>query len=332
MRKLPNRFLSIVLVVALIVPLAARADVKMVSRTSTKMMGMAGALISMMGRSPMQQEAISYIKGDYSRTETENQITIIDLAKEQFIFLNPRDKTYTLMNFDQLKQQIESTVGEMQQKEAEVEKKQEEQLKKWEVLVDTKRPGKTLKILGIPAEELILTLTIKRQGVALEDSGGMVITTEQWLAKEHPGMKEIEAFNKKLAEKFGAELFAQEMNKQMFGPLMGRYPQLAEGLKKLAEETQKIGRVQLRSVTRIALVPPKSQAGEKGQEEEMPDLSKLGKMFGGFGKKLAKQAAAPKGGKNVLMETTQEVVEISTKPVDASLFKIPADYKEAKME
>ena len=329
MRKAYYRIPVILLAAALALP-AARADVKMVSKTSTRMMGVAGTLMNMMGKGGMEQEEIIYIKGNYSRTESGNQVTIIDLSKERFLFLNPQEKTYRIMTFNQLKEQMKTQLGKLEEQKGEAEKESGEEAKKWEVLVETDRPGETQTILGVPAEKLVIKITIKRKGAALADSGGMVITVDQWLAKKHPGMEEVEAFNKKMAEKLGADLFAEEAGRTMYGPLMAQYPQLGEGLKKLAEEMKKVGKVQLRSVTRIALIPPKGAAGEKQKEEETPDLSKLSKMFGRFGKKLARKAAPPRGEKNELMETTQEVVQISTRPLDAGLFKIPADYKEAK--
>ncbi len=304
------------------------ADVRIERQTQSKMMGVIGVFANMMGGQNAPKVQVSYIKGDYSRSESDGHATIIDLKKKRFILLDTRAKTYRVIPFEDMKKQIESAQQELEKSSEKLEKKQEEALKRWEVLVETERPGKEQTIAGIPAEELVLKVTVKRKGAALADSGGLVITAEQWLAKEHPGLKEVEEFGKRLERELGETVDLEQMKAGFFAILAQRYPQITEGMKKLQEEVRKTGKVVLRTVTRIEAVAPKSGGEEESSSGQMPDLSKLSKMFGQLGKNMV-EPEEEKEGVTPLMEITEEVKSISTQPLDDALFKIPADFKEA---
>jgi|GEM_PF-3626591 hypothetical protein len=304
-----------------------RADVTVKRKTKVEMKGPAAMFMQMLGKGLQEQMEISYIKGDMARTESEGEITLTDLKNKRLIKLYPATKTYRVLTFDALKGMMERAPEDLAKDE-----RAREEAAKWDVQVDVKRTGKKARILGFQAEEIQFTITVKRKGVALEDSGGMIIRASQWLAKDVPGAKEAVAFQKRMAEAMGIDLSTSGMG-DMIQALGRNYPQLSEGARTLVKELARAEGFPLKTVMTYEVVPGKEQKEEmEKSREKMPDLSKLSKMLGGFGKKLARQQKEMAEGSNVLMEFVTEVIDLSTKSLDPSLFRIPAGYKEETAE
>ena len=60
-----------------------------------------------------------YLKGNRMATVNSDSIEIIDLDKETITHVDTQKKTYTVMTFEQMKQQIENARKEMEKKQAE---------------------------------------------------------------------------------------------------------------------------------------------------------------------------------------------------------------------
>ena len=65
---------------------------------------------------------------------------------------------------------------------------------------DVKETGQTRSIAGYDAREVVMTLTVREKGKSLEESGGIVMTSNTWLGPAIPAMKELADFEHALLE------------------------------------------------------------------------------------------------------------------------------------
>ena len=69
-----------------------------------------------------------------------------------------------------------------------------------EIDFDVKSTGQTKTINGFDTREVIITVTAREKGKKLEDSGGVVMTVDNWLTKSQPALKEIRLRSPLLSE------------------------------------------------------------------------------------------------------------------------------------
>ena len=60
--------------------------------------------------------------------------------------------------------------------------------------LDVKNTGQTRTINGFETRQAIVNVTVREKGRTVEQSGGLAINTELWLAPQMPAMKEIVDF------------------------------------------------------------------------------------------------------------------------------------------
>jgi len=66
--------------------------------------------------------------------------------------------------------------------------------KEIEVDFDVKETGKTKTINGFNTRQVIMTIALREKDRTIEESGGLVVTTDLWLAPAIAAMKEIAEF------------------------------------------------------------------------------------------------------------------------------------------
>jgi len=304
------------------------ADVTVKEKTKTTFHGTFGMMMNKMSQAGNEVQTTTFVQGNYSRSENPNSISIIDLEKERFININPKKKQYTILTFADMKKQMDETAKMFQKEGTKVNEGTKPEPPTWEADVKVDRTGQKAVINGINAEELVLTITLKQKGFALEDSGGTIITADQWLADKVPGYDELQAFNKRMAEKITFAL-GGDMSTGMAGIFRG-YPQVQVGFEKLGKEMEKMGKVSVRANVTVETVKGKKQLpNEQPEDSESTGAPNVNKMLGGFAKKMVKKDSAA-GGRSSFMDTFREIQRVSSQSLDATLFEIPAGYKEVK--
>jgi hypothetical protein len=139
-------------------------------------------------------------------------------------------------------------------------------------------------------------------------------------------------------EKLGAAFDAKNMAAALQGMLKGN-PQLPEAMKKLAEESDKLQGVPLSTTSVFETWAETSGEKNMAQETQSAEQEKpksVGGLLGGLGKKFGQKAVkkdegANNSGRSVLLESTNEITEISNAPVDAGMFNTPAGYTKKTM-
>jgi hypothetical protein len=274
------------------------------------------------------------VKGDNMAHINAESAQIIDLAKETITSVNFRNKTYSVMTFEQMAQALE----QMQKKAgAQPGGKADVQFK-----ASVRETGQTKQITGLNTREVVLTLEMQSTDEKSGAQGTMTVTSDMWMAPDVPGYAEVRAFHQRMAQKLawtpGSSAFTQ-----------GR-SDMAKAFGDLSKESAKMEGVPLLQVVSMGGQStgqpgqPAAQPPAQQEQREAPSIGgALGRLggLGGLGRrKKAEQpkeeqpaaTAAPSAGAGVLMEMTTEITSLSAGPVDAMKFQVPAGFKQGENE
>ena len=310
------------------------ADVRTEQKAQVQFGGMFGRMVNLFGGKAAREGITStvIVKGDRKVTATDTTTQIVDLAEEKVYDVDLRKKQYKVTTFAEMRRQMEEAQRradedarrqEGRDKEAQ---KSDEKPVEVEVDFDVKNTGATKTVAGFDTRQAIMTITVREKGKKLEESGGLVLTSDVWLAPEQPAMKEVAEFDRRYFEKLYGGLSG--VSADQMAMVMAMYPTLRQGLTRLNAEASKMqGTPVLTTMTFEAVKSAEQQAAEK--KEEQPSGGRgIGGMIGGLAKRVRKTDEEPKQ-RATFMTSTIEVLKIST-DVAASDVAVPAGFKETK--
>ncbi len=356
--------LAIVLVLCLALTPFGFADFQY--QETTKITG--GSIVSMMKLAGMfSKEARQanqpitstvLVKGNRMAHISPETTQIIDLDKETITTIDHTKRAYTVVTFEQMKQQMQRAAEEARKKQAEQPKEQPQNQTEMNFAVNVRNTGATKQVSGLDTNEAILTMAMEAKDKQTGQQGALNITNDMWLAPDIPGYNEVREFERRYAIKMGM-IFNQAL-----GPaLAAMQPGMAKGMGEMAKEMSKIKGTPVLQITRMgatpdgkplpaaseAPLPPTPEtpsAGEvakEGAKESATSAitSKIGLGgFGGFGHKKKKEEqpkeveASQKTDQQpaamVLMETSMEMVGFSSAAIDDARFQVPAGYKQVE--
>src|SRR3954470_5308835 len=151
-----------------------------------------------------------YLKGNRMATVNADSIEIIDLDKETITHVDTLKKTYTVMTFDQIKQQMENARKEMEKKQAEhpasaPQPTQNPDDVKVSFDVKVRKTGAEKQVNGLSSKEAILTMTMNATDQKTQQTAGaMAVTNDMWMVPEVPGYDQVRDFHKRMAEKLAS--------------------------------------------------------------------------------------------------------------------------------
>lgn len=313
------------------------------------MMKFAGAF-SKQAREPMVSHI--YVKGHRIAHVNPHNAQITDLDKETITSVNFDHKTYSVMTFEQMKQQFEQMSKQMEEKKTDKDVNMN-------MNVSAKNTGQTREIDGLTAKELVMTMTVQGSDLKTGQTGSMDIRSDMWMAKV-PGYDEVRDVYKLMGEKLGF------VTGGSFLPM--QRPDMVKNMGEMYKEMGKLEGMPVETVVAMggsgtpgsssapAASPAsanssdsaKSQAGsDEAVAAAMSQLGGLAGKFGGFGRKKKKsddnaqpaqtqQTAAtptenaPSGTPGSLMEMTTRSSDFSTAAVDDSRFAVPDGFKQVE--
>ena len=303
-----------------------RADVKTQDRSHVKFEGMLGRMVNFFGGKAAKEGIVSNVavKGDRKATMSENGGQIVDLAEEKIYDLDTKKKTYTVTTFEQLRQRMREA-QEKAQKEAKDEGGEQptEPGKEYEIDFDVKETGQKKEIAGYSTREAIATVTIREKGKTLEQGGGMVITSDMWLAPRIPQMKEIADFDLRYAKALDVTGAAGASAEQLAAAL-AMYPGLQKGLARMQTEGSKLEGTPLESVVVVKGVKSPEQTAQQ-KEQESSGGGGLGGMLAR--RMMKKKQDQPAGAESTIMTISHQVLSIGASVAPADV-QIPADFKQ----
>jgi hypothetical protein len=317
------------------------ADVRADEKSKAEFAGMLGRMVNIFGGKAAREGMTTSVavKGDRKASMNEQTGQIIDLAEEKIYDLDLKKKTYKVTTFEELRRRFEENrkkAEEDARKETGKEKEQppaaDPNAKQVEVDFDVKNTGATKTINGFDTHQTIVTITVREKGKTLEQSGGLVLTSDMWLGPKIAAMKEITDFDIKYAQKLYGTMIAGVSAEQM-AAAMAMYPMMKQALGKMSAEGGKIDGTPIQTTTTMDTVKSPEQIAEdaKAAESDKPSAAGgVGGLLGGFAKKVAaKKMGGDEANKprTTFMTLNTEVLKVVTDVAPADVV-VPAGFKE----
>jgi hypothetical protein len=309
------------------------------------------------------------LKGNRLRTEhSTSTVEIIDLDGRRFIHIDPVKKQYSVMTFDQLKQQMQQAQAKMKEEQTKAaDKHADAQNVQLVPKFDSQATGATSTVIDLPAKELKMRVDIlfkstdpKTEADLEKSNPSYWMTSDAWYGTV-PGYEEMRRFYLKMAKEL--DWLPGQMG--MGQPGMGT-PQMTEAMKEFGKNAIKMDGMPLLQYTSFgmaATMPPDQNADAQGNpppqnssDNNSPTSAKdaigksLGGMFGGFGKKKkqdqqADSAASANGAtaatsvppppapvKGSMMDMAIQITSYSNGSLDSDLFDIPVGYTQVQQD
>ncbi len=330
-------------------------------QSMTKIVGFFGA------KGLDNQSTTHYLKGDCKRTDhyMGSELTtteIVCLDRDQIINIDHKKKTYTVITFEQLREQVAKAMQEAKQRRAQVSQTQPPPPPsdvKVQPKITVKDTGESKIINGFNAKRFLMSFQIEAQDEKTKNQSDLGMDGDVWMTKDISGWEEERAFNIKYAQKMASPELVEQMKTAMAGL---QDPRMGQGLAAMQANVDKMDGVPVLSVLSMKMsgtVPPDSQqpppkqdtqkSQSKDTQTTVPQLpTNLGKVLGGlggFGHKKKKEetqtqtqenspvetSTTPSGTTTAtanLMQMTTELKSLSRAGLDTMLFEIPRGYKQ----
>ncbi|HEY5380891.1 MAG TPA: hypothetical protein VIJ65_01445 [Acidobacteriaceae bacterium] len=324
------------------------------------MMKMAGAFSKSAREFGQPVESTVIVKGNRMTRIDPDYTEIIDLDKDTITRIDNTKHRYTIVTFEQMKQQMDEAMARAKAQQAKQPAAQQAQLPpgtEVKFTVKVRNTDASKNVAGLNAKEAIMVMAMdatQTSGQAPAQTATLGFTSDIWLVPEIPGYKEVRDFYMRMAEKMGS-IFGAGSGTGDMTAMMGQLPPGAmQGMADMGKEMSKIKGIPVLTVMRMgttvngAPLPAASEAPLPASNTPPPpsagDMAKQGATsaitnslhLGGFGLGKKKAANPPPpaadpdatAGPVVMMETTTQLSSFSSGRVDPSRFEVPASYKQ----
>ncbi len=299
------------------------------------------------------------IKGNRMARLSNSYGEIVDLDKETVTHIDTVKKTYTVMTFQEMRQQIEAAAqkAQAQQKNAPAQPQPQtpppDNNTKLNFTVNVRNTANIKTVAGLDSVESILTMVLQAQNTQTGETGNMAVTNDMWMAPEVPGYTEVRDFEVRYAQKMGA-VFSPAVNASTLGALQ---PGSAEAMGDMVKEMSKLKGTPVLQIMRMGTttngqpLPAASEAPlPDSNSPQMPSAGTVAKDsvasaltskfgLGGFGKKKStpppdqtQNTSQPTPQSVVLIESRTELASFSQGPVDVSKLEVPAGYQQVAVK
>lgn len=300
----------------------ALADVKTRDKTQVKLEGFLGRMMGMFGGKAAREGIVTTnaVQGDRKVELNDTTGRIVDLGEEKVYELDVKKKTYEVTTFEELRRRMREAQEKAQRETPKEEKPKQEEgkpAKEVEVDFDVKETGQKKSIAGHDTREVVMTVTVREKGRTLEEGGGLVMTSNSWLAAAIPAMKELAEFEMRYWKAIAPE--AAGMSAEQMAAIVAMYPMLQTAMERLKSESGKLEGTPLATTTVFEAVKSKEQAAEQSQQSG-------GGLGGMLARRMMKRDDKPRA---TILTINHETLEV-TPTVAAADLEIPAGFKEKK--
>jgi hypothetical protein len=321
-----RRFLSLAVVslflTSAVTPLVA--DVKTREKGQVKFEGMLGTMMRMFGGKAASEGIASTnaVKGNRKATVNDSNGRIVDLGEEKVYDLDMKKKEYTVTTFEELRRKLreaqeraaKQAKEEAQKEPGEAEKRPSGE-KEVEVDFNVKETGQTKSMAGYDTREVVMTITVREKGKTLDESGGLVVTADSWLAPEIPALKELAEFEMRYWKAIAPE--TATISAEQMAAVLAMYPMVKQAMDRLNQEKVSLKGTPLATTTTFEAVKSKAQIEEQSKQ------SGGGGLSGMLARRIAKKNDSPRA---TIFTINSETLEVGTS-VAASDLDIPAGFK-----
>jgi len=348
-----------ILVPVLALPLAAQ-DLTYVQTSRVEFGGSIGRIMAMMpGMEDTSQEKV-FLKGTRMRRDSEDASTIMDWATGEMIILDHVDRTFVRITWAEAVEAMSQVAqGGVAHAEAGMEMEMEEvedaePRPTFTTRFDTDRTGRTERINGYEAEQVVVTLEIEGEMPPEETEqdqenelaqGAMAVVSELWLSTDFPEWTMMQEAREEMAESFRASGMGENMQESM-GGLSAMDPRIEVAMSENQDALAALEGTAVKTVVNLVAVPPELElevdAVLAQSDEElaagMGSLAAAGagaaarQALGGlrsrFGRQRQEEPAEPEPTQSIFMRITSEIGDVETGDLDDSIFAPPEGYTE----
>jgi hypothetical protein len=321
-----NRFRIIVslLFLALLMPAAMlQADVKTEEKSLVKFEGFLGTMMGMLGGKAAKEGVVSTVAVRGNRKATMNDTTgeIIDLSEEKVYSLDLRKKSYEVETFANIRQKL----LEAQEKAAKAAKDEPE------VSQQSQEVQMEMDLSAKESGEVIMAVITRQKGKTLEEGGGMVMTSNIWLAPEIAAMKEITDFDLRYWQKLNLPNLGADA--EQMAAAMAMYPGMKDMMAKMQSQQVDMKGTAILTIMTVESVKSAEQAAASAEKQDNQGgggITSVRSLGGLIGRKIApkKEEGAPKT-RATVMTINHEFLKVVNAASDADT-AIPAGFKEKK--
>ncbi len=321
---MPITRLAPILALVTIAVASVDADVKTRERAQLKFEGMLGRMVGLAGGGAAADGITSNVAVTGSRKAEVNDRTgrIVDLSEERVYELDVRKKEYRVTTFAQLREQWQKAKADAEKQAKDMPPDEREgaaqSAQQLEVTVDVKETGVTKSFAGHQAKQVIVTLTAFEKGKTLDESGGMVMTNDVWVAPRIAALDEIGQFEMKFVKAIYGEDFTAAA--QSMAAALAMYPGLQDMLKQMETRTRALQGTTMATTMKVETV----RSAEAMKQSSAPPT-------GGLGGALARRLGAGRKPeqRSLLVTMVHETLSIDASASEADV-AIPAGFKEKK--
>lgn len=344
MRKLLAVFAASAMVIA--VPgTALTQDVQYTTVNSMNLEGALGKAVSLaarLGGGATTTEQTTSVKGSKMRIDSEGSSTILDYDQARMVQINHRAKTYSVINWSDLAGGLQTalattepgrsnTSGTIAMDSADVD---------LDINFSVDRPGDSKSVAGYPARRFFMTVDVQGDARAKnsddsQELGRLVLFTDMWNSSQIPAAEALQRFHADaagaMAAGSGAGLTAA----------LGQDPRMKPAMARAAAEASKVEGMTVQSTTYFVFVMPGNDfdralllsGGDDKDEESLTQKAASGMLrgaLGRFGRKAEPKEEEPaeQPAQRVMMSMTEELRDVKTTTLPASLFEVPEGYRE----
>ena len=325
--------------VAVAFPLApaAGAGVRTEEKTLVRFGGTLGGILNKFGGKAAKEGVVQTVAvvGDRKLTLAGERGEIVDLAEEKIYELDVKKKTYTVTTFAALKKRIEEQRAKAEKEAAEARRKEEKKeedasaapVTEMEIDVEVNEAGQKRAIAGHEARQVTMKAWVHEKGKKIQQSGGLLVTTDTWLGPKIDALGEVAEFDRryglKMAEIMGFTAPAAAASAGQMAALAAMYPGLLSAMEKIQAESKKVDMegTPLASGLTVTLWKSAAQVAEAQKQSE--------DMGGGFSGLLAKKLMKkgdPSDPRTEVLASSSEMLRIAP-DAGAADVAIPGGYK-----
>jgi hypothetical protein len=321
-----------------------KADVKSDQKSFVKFEGMLGRVVNLFGGKAAREGVTTSVsvKGDRKASMSDSAGQVIDLKEEKIYEIDIRKKNYKVTTFAELRRRMEEAQKKAEEdaKKAQAQEKtakpaaENKDQKQVDVDFDLKETGQKKTINGFDTREIVMTITMREKGKTLEQSGGLLLTSDIWMGSRIAAMQEIVDFDIRYARQLAGPMIAGASADEM-AAAMAMYPMMKDAIARMRTESVKMDGTPIQTTTTIDAVKSEEQVAAEQQQQQQQDSRSIspsnpvGSVIGGLTRRAANRNSTPAGPRATFMTMTNEVLKVATSVSDADV-AVPAGFKENK--
>jgi len=324
---------TILLAIILTTPVFVQADVKKEEKSLVTFSGMLGRMANLFGGKAAKEGVTSTVavSGDRKMTTNEMRGEIVDLREQKIYELDVRRKTYRVTTFEELRKRM----TEMEEKakadvaKAPKDEQPQHQGKEMDVDLDVKNTGQTKTINGFQTSQVIVTVTVREKGKKLDESGGLVMTADNWMTKSVPALKEITDFDIRYYKALMTPQLTADA--QQMATAFAMMPGLKDAMARMQRAGLEGTAISTTTTVEAVKSPEQMKQQQANGESGGGTPTSIGGALGGFMKRRAqqKQQDASASPRSTFMTSTNEILTIATNATAADV-AVPAGFKEVR--